>query len=133
MDALLGTLLDVAADRVEQAAGGRRRSEAERDAELAVEVAATERGIVVVGESKPGGWDAVAKRTKDTGLADARLTDEDNGSMLGKRIEERVDDDLLGGRQPQFPVGNLLRKRRLVEREVGEIGGGHDQSSSGAR
>ena len=88
---------------------------------------------MVVGEPEASGWDAVAERAEDAGLADAGLADEDDRRVLGQRVEERVDNGLLGRRQPQFTVGNFLRKRRSVEREVREIGGGHDQSSSGVR
>src|SRR5689334_7141187 len=62
MDALLGALLDVAGDGIEQGAGGGSRREAERDAELAIEVAPAERGIVVVGEPEARGWNAMAER-----------------------------------------------------------------------
>ena len=52
MNPLDRALFDVAIDGV-----------AERGTELAVEVTATERGVVIVGEPKPGGRDAVAKCT----------------------------------------------------------------------
>jgi len=43
------------------------------DAELAIEVAATERGIVAVGQAETCRGDPVAQRAQDAGLAHARL------------------------------------------------------------
>lgn len=60
--ALGGGLLDVLAERIEQAAGSGGRREPDGVAELAIEVAAPERGIVAVGEPEAGGRDAVAER-----------------------------------------------------------------------
>jgi hypothetical protein len=129
VDALGGAVLDVTAQRVEQAAGGRRGRQAEGMAELAVEVAATERGIVAIRESEAGGGDAVAKRAQDAGLADARLADEHDRGALVERFEQRIDDDLLGGWQPEVAVEDFLGERRVLEREVCEVGD-HGQSSS---
>src|ERR1700760_1047590 len=49
--ALLAELLDVRADRVEDRCGGGRGAEPPGEAELAVEVALAERGVMAVGES----------------------------------------------------------------------------------
>src|SRR5581483_10249688 len=134
MDALGSAVLDVAAELVEQAAGGdRRRRQAEREAELAIEVAAAEGGVVAIGEAEAGGGDAMPERAQDTGLADARLTDEDDGGALVERLEQGVDDDLLGGWQPEVGVENFFGERRILEREVREVRDGHGQSSSGVR
>jgi hypothetical protein len=95
--------------------------EAERDTELAIEVAPAERGVVVIGEPEARGGDAVAKRAQDTCLADTRFTDEDDGGALVESFEQRVDDDLLGRREPQVTVDDLLRERRLGERKVREV------------
>jgi len=62
MNPLEGALFDVAVHGVEQTPGGRGGRETERGTELAIEVAATERGVVIVGEPKSGGRDAMAKR-----------------------------------------------------------------------
>ena len=64
-------------------------------AELAVEVAAAERGVVAVGQPEAGGRDAVAQRAQHAGLADAGLADEDDGRVLVERLEQRVDDGEL--------------------------------------
>jgi len=98
MDALFRALLDMARDGVEQGAGGGGGREAERDAELAIEVTPTERGVVVVGQPKACSRNAVAQRAQDTRLADAGLTDDDDGGALGERLERGVDDELLGRR-----------------------------------
>ena len=55
VDALARQLLDVGRHGVEEVAGGGRGREAECEAELAVEVATTERGVVRVGQSVAGG------------------------------------------------------------------------------
>ena len=82
--------------------------------ELAVEVATAEGGIVAVGQPEAGGGDAVAKRAQHAGLADAGLTDEDDRGALVEGLEQRVDDGVLGGRQPELAVRNFLRERRRL-------------------
>jgi hypothetical protein len=59
MDAVLGQLLDVGRDRVEDCRRRGRGREPERDAELAVEVAPAERGVVAVGQAEAGMRDAM--------------------------------------------------------------------------
>jgi len=76
MDALARELFDVGRHGVEKVAGGGSGREAEGEAELAVEVAATEGGVVRVGQAIAGRGDAVAQRAQDTGLADAGFADE---------------------------------------------------------
>src|SRR5262245_54460372 len=58
MDALGGAVFDVTTERIEQAPRGGHRGQSQGVAELTVEVAATEGGIVAVRESKAGGRDA---------------------------------------------------------------------------
>src|SRR3954468_18813477 len=70
VDALARQLLDVRRHGVEEVAGGGRGREAECEAELPVEVATAERGVVRVGQSVSGGGDTVAQRAQDAGLAD---------------------------------------------------------------
>jgi hypothetical protein len=69
VDALAAEVLDVGGDGVEDAGGGGLGVEAEGEAELAVEVAAAERGVVAVGESVAGLGEALAERAQDAGLA----------------------------------------------------------------
>src|SRR3954462_2257854 len=57
VDALARQLLDVRRHGVEEVAGGGRGREAECEAELAVEVATAESGVVRVGQSVAGGGD----------------------------------------------------------------------------
>src|ERR1700760_3789676 len=134
MDALGGAVCDVAAELVEQAAGGDRGGrQAECETELAIEVAAAEGGIVAIGETEAGGGDAMPERAQDAGLADAGLTDEDDGGALVERLEQGVDDALFGGWQPEVRVENFFGEWRVLEREVREIGDGHGQSSSDVR
>ena len=127
VDALFGALLDMTRDGVEQAACGGRGRELEGRAELAIEVAAAEGGVVTVGEAEAGGGDAVAQRAQDAGLADARLTDEDDAGVLVERVEELVDDGGLGRREPELGVGDLLGERWLLEAEDVEVG--HERGS----
>jgi hypothetical protein len=98
VDALFSALLDMATDGMEQGAGRSGRRETERDAELAIEVPTAERGIVIVGEPEARGRNAVAKHAQDTGLPNAGLADEGDGGALVERLEQGVDDDLLGRR-----------------------------------
>jgi hypothetical protein len=133
MDPLAGELLDVGRHGVEEVAGGGGRREAEREAELAVEVAAAEGGVVRVGQAVAGGGDAVAERAQDTGLADAGFTDEHHRGALGERGEEAVGDGLLGGGQPEVGVGDLLGERRLLEPEAFEVGHGFSLRWRGGR
>src|SRR5882757_5500964 len=122
MDTLGGAVLDVAAECVEQTAGGGRRGQPDGVTELTVEVATAERGIVAVREAEAGGRDAVAERAQDAGLADARLADEDDRGVVVERLDEQVDDDLLGCGEPEVAVGDFLREWRVFEREVREVG-----------
>jgi hypothetical protein len=123
VDALGRALLDVAGDRVEERARHRGGLDTDGVAELAIEVAATERGVVAVRELEAGRRDAVAQRAEHAGLADTWLADEDDRGALVERLEQRLDDRELGRRQPQLGVGNLLRERRVLAAEVREVGG----------
>jgi transposase InsO family protein len=69
MDALGDAVLDVSAERVEQAARRRRGREPDGVAELAVEVAAAERGVVAVGQAEADRGELVAQRAQHAGLA----------------------------------------------------------------
>lgn len=59
-------------------------------AELAIEVAPAQRGVVAVREPEAGGGDAMAKRAQDAGLADAGFADENDRGMLVERVEQRL-------------------------------------------
>src|SRR3954463_9792767 len=124
VDALARQLLDVRRHGGEEVAGGGRGREAECEAELAVEVATTERGVVRVGQSVAGGGDTVTQRAQDTGLADAGFADEEHRGPFGERVEQAVGDELFGSRQPEVGVGDLLGERWLLEAESIEVGHG---------
>jgi transketolase C-terminal domain/subunit len=66
----------VGGDGVKDAGSGGGGSEAESKAELAIEVAASEGGVVTVGEAKAVGGlgEAVAQSAEETGFSDARFT-----------------------------------------------------------
>src|SRR5262249_61393342 len=98
MDALFGAFLDMARDGIEQGTCSGRGRQAERDAELAIEVTPAECGVVVVGQPEACGRNAMAQRAQDTRLTDARLTDDDDGGAFVERLEERIDDELRGRR-----------------------------------
>jgi hypothetical protein len=110
MDALAGELLDVRGHGVEKVAGGGGGRQPEGEAELAVEVAAAERGVVRVGQAVAGSGDAVTDRAQDAGLADAGFADEHHRGPLGERVEETIGHGLLGAGQPEG--------ERLVEKVV---------------
>ena len=76
--------------RVEEAPGGRLRARAQGEAELAVEVAAAERGIMAVGEPKAAAWEAMPQSAQHARLADAGLADEDDRGALVERFEQRI-------------------------------------------
>ncbi len=88
MDAFSGELLDVARDGVEEVAGGGGGREAEREAELAIEVTASEGGVMGVGQAVPGRGDAVPERAQNAGLADAGLPDEHHRGALVECLDE---------------------------------------------
>lgn len=81
MDALAGELLDVGRHGVEEVAGGGRQAEGE--AELAVEVAAGEGGVVGVGQAVAGGGDAVEDRAIPAYYTDLHKADKNPAPDLG--------------------------------------------------
>ena len=119
VDAFLGQVLDHGRHGVEDRGRGRRRRQAQRDAELAIEVAAAERRVVAIGQAEAGVRDAMAEGPQDAGLADAGLTDEKHGAALAERVEQQSTTDLLRGRQPELAVRDLLGEGRLPEPEGG--------------
>src|SRR6185312_5354252 len=76
-DALLGEILDVRADRVEDVAGGVMLAwQTEGDAELPVEVTPAERDVVAVGQAEALAPEGMAKSAEETSLACSRLAGE---------------------------------------------------------
>jgi hypothetical protein len=126
-----GEALDVGGDGVKDACGSGRGSEAEREAELAIEVAASEGGVVTVGEAKAvlGLGEAVAQRAQQAGFSDARFTTQEDGAARVERFEELAQESLFRGREEELFVGQILGKGRLAERKRSEIGGRHGVGS----
>src|SRR5688572_7886284 len=69
VDSLLGQVLDERGNGIENTRSRGRGLQAQGEAELTVEVATTQRGIVAVGEAKTGRGDAVTQRAQDTRAA----------------------------------------------------------------
>jgi hypothetical protein len=87
---------------------------------LAVEVAATERRVVTVGEPVAGLGEALPERPQDAGLPDAGIAGEEDGGVLGDGLAELVDDAGLRSGEPEIGVGDLLREGRGLEAERAE-------------
>ena len=77
MNAIVAEVSHVGGDRMEDAGRGGGGREAEGDAELAIEIAATEGGVVAVGEAKTSVRQSLAQSAQHARLADARIADED--------------------------------------------------------
>ena len=98
-------------------------------AELAVEVAAAEGGVVAVGEPITGFGQPVAHGAQDAGLADALLSDEDGDfDGLGDGGEQGLGGGLTRGGQPQVAVAERGGEGRRGEAEVG-VDRSHQASS----
>src|SRR5215831_3436213 len=133
MHALLGQVLDVGGDGVEDGGGGCRRGQTEGEAQLPIKIAPAEGGVVAVGQAEACLRGAVTQGPQHARLADAGLADEEDLFAVGERLDERVDDGLLGRRQPQGIVGDFLGERCVAQAEGGEIGGSHGSSLRGLR
>ncbi len=121
VDALATEFLHVAGHGVEDSGGGG-RGEPEGQTQLAVEVAAAQRGVVAIGEAEARLGKPVTKRAQDARLADAGLAHQHDALPLAHGFAEFLDEARLGGRQPEVRVGNLLGEGRLGEAEVHEAG-----------
>lgn len=95
-----GELLDVARDLVEDGGGGL-RVEAEGEADVPVEVASAERGVVAVGQAEAGLGEAASQGPQHARFADAGLAGEEHRLARGERLDELVDDRGLRRRQPE--------------------------------
>jgi hypothetical protein len=108
MDADAGELDDVGGHGMKHAGGGGRGHEAHGEAELAVEVTPAQCGVVTVGEAEGALRELMLDGAQDRGLADAGLAREGDGGALVQRLDDVVHQGLLGGRQPQLVLGDLL-------------------------
>jgi hypothetical protein len=110
--ALSPELFDVCTDGVEDACRGGGWRESERQAQLSIEVSATERGVVTVRESVNIGRQSSAKRAQYARLADSRLAGEQDRSVSLDRFGEFIDELDLRAGQPEVVVADLFGKRR---------------------
>jgi hypothetical protein len=85
-------IFDVRRDCIEDGGGSRRRRKADGGAELPIEVAAAERGIVAVRQAKPLGRNALAQCPEYACLSDAGIAREYDRFSRFARGEEPVDD-----------------------------------------
>src|SRR5687767_15781014 len=76
VDVLLAELTDMTGHLVENTSGGCLGRETQREADLAVEIAATEGGVVAVGQSEAGFGQPSPQRAQDARLANAGLAGE---------------------------------------------------------
>ena len=129
MKALATEIFDVGGDGEEDRSSGGRRRQPDRETELAIEISATERGVVAVGKTKAGLGQAMAQGTQHAGLASARLASEDHGGVLIDGFLQLVHHGLLRGWQPEVSVGDLLGEGDLVEAEVGKVRRVHEEGS----
>src|SRR5258706_6571922 len=110
----------------EDRGGGSRGRQTEREAELAVEVAATERGVVAVRESEASLRQSLADGAKHARLADPGLTGEQYGLSVFERLANFIDERHLRRGQPQLVVGDFLREGCAREAEVHQVRRRHD-------
>jgi hypothetical protein len=97
VDALAPELLDVRADRVEDACRGGGGRQSERLAELTIEVAPAERSVMTVRQTEDLGRQSSSKRSQYAGLAHTGFAGEQDGRVRLDRIGEVVDEFDLGG------------------------------------
>ena len=113
--------LHVGLDGEEQVGRRGRRVQAERVAEVAVEVAAPEGGVAAVGEPKAGLGEVTAKGAQDARLADAGLAEQEHALPLGEGLLDVGDECGLALGEPEVGVVDLLREGRGAEAEGAEV------------
>mgnify|MGYP000253507637 CR=1 FL=1 len=123
MGLLLALLLHVLGDRVEDGRRGGLRAEPQSQADVAVEVAPSEGGVVAVGEAEARSRQTLAQGAEHAGLADTGLAREQDVAALGAGLDEAVEHALPRGGDPELLVGDVLVEGRRVEAEVGEPAG----------
>ena len=123
MHVVAAELLDVATDRVEDRGRGRLRREPERQAQLAIEVAAPERRVVGVRQPKARVGQSMTQRPQRARLAHAGLADEQDVLVRVHGLDEFVDEQRFARGKPQFLVRQVLVEGHRVEIEVPQVGG----------
>jgi hypothetical protein len=91
---LVAKLLDVRGDGEEDGGGGGRGLEAQREAQLPVEVAPAQGGVVAVGEAEALS-ETVPQSAQHARLPDAGLADEGHRRALLEGLHQFVDDGRL--------------------------------------
>jgi hypothetical protein len=107
--------LDVLVDSGEDGGGRRLGTQTQGVTQLPIEVAAPERRVAAVGKAETGLGQAMPQRPQSAGLANARLTGEQDVLVLLNGFDEAVDDANLGRGQPQSTVRDILVEGRLVQ------------------
>jgi hypothetical protein len=97
IDTLPPEFLDMGSDAMEDRGRGGVGSQADGQAELAVEVPPTEGGVVTIGQSHVGLVEAGAQGAQDAGLAHAGLSHQQDLGLLSEGLLEVIDQSLLGG------------------------------------
>ncbi len=114
-------LLDVGLDGEEEVGRRGGRVQAERVAEVAVEVAASEGGVAAVGESEAGLGEVASQGAQDAGLADAGLAEQEHALALGEGLLDIGDERGLALGEPEVGVVDLLGEGRRAEAEGAEV------------
>jgi hypothetical protein len=110
--ALAGEVFDVLADRVKHVASRRPVRDAERVADVTIEVTSPKRDVVAVGEAHGlVGAECVTEGAQDTGFSDARLSGHDGVFSLMYAGDELVYEATLAVREPELVVIDFLGKR----------------------
>ena len=120
-DVLCGEVLDVGAHGEEEISCGGRLRETESEAEVSIEIAPTDGGILTVDEAEVGWSEGVAEGTQDAGLASTRLSSEQDAPADMHRIGEVFDEGLLGRRHPELGVADVLREGMARDPKVREV------------
>src|SRR5690606_17025132 len=121
-------LLDVLTDGQEHVASSHTVGDAQAVAEVSIEVAATERDIVAVGQTESlVGAQSVPQGTQDTGFAHPGLTGDDSVLPFLDAGDELLDDVAFALGQPELVVVDFLGEGLRLEPEMVEIGA-HDSS-----
>ena len=127
-------LLDVRADGVEDRGRRRLGREPKSEAELPVEVAPSEGGVVAIRKPEARIGETLPQRAKRAGLADARFAREGDVLSLVDCVDELVDERRAARGQPEVGVVDVLGEGQCVETEVREPAcPAHRLSSMGER
>lgn len=121
MELVASHLVDVSLDSEKEVGGGGGGLEPEGVAEVAVEVAPSESGIVTVGQPKACLGESMAQCAQNTGFADARLAEEQDAVFEGEGLFDIGDEGGLALGQPEVGVVDLLGKRGGPKTEAVQV------------